>query len=301
MTAAGVQICEACGTTVLPGDHFCEECGARVSDADIELPHVPSGRTELDLTIAAGVSDQGRVHRRNEDAFHLELVGDAIVAVVCDGISTASSGDVASRWAAQAAGAVLADAVRNGATDLHAASDDAVAAARDAVTGVPATVRSDIPVPSCTLVSAVCRNGEIVVGWLGDSRAYWLAAGDNRQLTTDDSWAGEQVAAGLMSAHEAAQDRRSHAITRWIGSDTPDWAPQVVALDVDAPGRLVLCTDGVWNYVDEADALAELVAALPPESGAAAVARNLAEFALQRGGRDNITAVVVDLAPPGEG
>ena len=89
--------CDACDALLVAGDHFCEECGARVGDAPTEDEHVPEGRVELDLGAAAAISDQGRVHHRNEDAFHLELVGDAVVAVVCDGVSTAASGDVAAR------------------------------------------------------------------------------------------------------------------------------------------------------------------------------------------------------------
>jgi serine/threonine protein phosphatase PrpC len=291
--------CEACGSVLAPEDRFCEECGAQIGDAPLELPHVPEGRVELDLTVAAGVTDQGRVHRRNEDAFHLERIGDVVVAVVCDGISTAASGDAAARGAAAAAGTALADAVRRGG-DLQQATIDAVAAAQEAVRELPFTVRSDVPVPSCTLVSAVCSDGEIFIGWLGDSRAYWIAAGDTRQLTVDDSWASEQVAAGLLSAEEAARDRRAHAITRWVGSDAPEGGPQIVVEAVRDAGRLVLCSDGVWNYAASPSALAALVQRLPAESSAAAVARTLADAALERGGHDNITAVVIGMGAPQE-
>ena len=61
---------------------------------------------------------------------------------------------------------------------------------------MPWTARQELALPSCTLVCAACRDGEVVVGWIGDSRAYWLADGDARGLTVDDSWATEQVADG---------------------------------------------------------------------------------------------------------
>ena len=102
------------------------------------------------------------MHQRNEDAFHLERIGDVVVAIVCDGISTAASGDLASASAAAAAGVVLADAVRSGAANLRQATVEAATAAHSAVAGLPFTVRSDVPVASCTLVSAVCRGDEIV-------------------------------------------------------------------------------------------------------------------------------------------
>jgi serine/threonine protein phosphatase PrpC len=291
--------CDACDALLVAGDRFCEECGARVGDDPAEDEHVPEGRVELDLGAAAAISDQGRVHQRNEDAFYLELVEDAVVGVVCDGISTAASGDVAARTAARAAGAALADAIRGGSDDLEAATVAAVAAANAAVAEVPAaTRRTDVAVPSCTLVCAVCRADEVAIGWVGDSRAYWIGPGDARQLTLDDSWAGEQVAAGRLSPEEAARDRRAHAITRWVGADAPDGPPGFVHARVRAPGRLILCSDGVWNYTASPGSLATLLDNLPAEASPAAVARTLAEVALERGGHDNITAVVVDRAPP---
>src|SRR6476620_11762119 len=193
--------CEACHAPLLPDDRFCEECGARAgaepdatdgAEVGCELcgaaadaldadgycgvcgmrRRQPGSRVEVDLVLAAAVSDQGRVHRRNEDAFHLELVQDAVIAVVCDGISSSTASNAASRAAADGAGAVLAAAVRDGTDVVRATTADA---AHGAVGRVPATSRADLGVPSCTLISAVCTEDEITVGWIGDSRAYWSA------------------------------------------------------------------------------------------------------------------------------
>lgn len=102
-----------------------------------------------------------------------------------------------------------------------------------------------------------------MIGWLGDSRAYWIAPSVARQLTVDDSWASEQV----------------------------------VTVAPTASGRLVLCTDGLWNYAPGAADLAELLDDLPAAASAAAVARSLTDIALARGGHDNITVAVVDVRP----
>lgn len=325
MTQDAALRCEACRAPLLPGDRFCEECGARAGaepDATdgaqdgCELCGAPAtaldgdgycgvcgmrrrqpgSRVEVDLVLAAAVSDQGRVHRRNEDAFHLELVDDAVVAVVCDGISSSTASDAASRAAADGAGAVLAAAVRDGADPARAMSD-AADAAHVAVGRVPATSRADLGVPSCTLVCAVCTEAEITVGWIGDSRAYWIAASDARALTVDHSWAHEQVSLGILSDEEAARDPRAHAITRWVGSDSPGGPPQIVVERPREPGRLILCSDGLWNYTPSADLVARLLEALPAESSPVAVARALTDTALARGGHDNITVAVVDLPP----
>ena len=93
--------------------------------------------------------------------------------------------------------------------DLADATRAAARAARDAVHRVPWTAGSELALPSCTFVSAACRGDEAVIGWIGDSRAYWLAERDARRLTVDDSWATEQVADGLLSAAAAAADQRA--------------------------------------------------------------------------------------------
>jgi len=62
-------------------------------------------------------------------------------------------------------------------------------------------------------------------------------------------------------------------------------------------GRLVLCTDGLWNYTPGAAELAKLLDDLPTAASAAAVARSLTDTALARGGHDNITVAVVDVRP----
>ena len=314
--------CAACQAALHPGDRFCEQCGARLADLEPDgeacracgaadaidtdgycsvcgtRARTATQRTELDFQLAATISDRGLVHHRNEDSCRLEIVGDGrVAAVVCDGISSASAGDVAARKAAEVAVEVLAGALAQPDSDLVAATEDAVGAARSAVGLVPWTTRQGRDMPSCTLVSALCRAGEIVVGSVGDSRAYWLADGTARQLTTDDSWAQEQVAEGRLSAEEARRDRRAHTITNWIGPDAPARPPQIASLRPDTRGRLLLCTDGLWNYLADASGLVELVGALPPEASAAAVARALTDMAVSRGGRDNITVAIIDVDP----
>jgi PPM family protein phosphatase len=320
--------CPTCQAALLPGDRYCERCGTRVGTAPADQTRVeesctacgapteaigadlycsrcgvrqrsPQDRREIDLVVAAGVSDRGRVRRRNEDALHLQAVGETGVAVVvCDGISSSLSADLAARRGADAAGAVLAEALRGEQAAFAEATIDAVSAAQQAVLEVPWTSRSDLDVPSCTLVSAVCRDGELVIGWVGDSRAYWIAGADSRQLTVDHSWVQEQVAAGLLSAQEAGADPRAHSITRWLGRDAPSEIPQVVTLRPTEPGRLVLCSDGLWNYTHEASDIAALLDALPPGTAAIAAAHSLADTALAAGGHDNITVAVLNVAPP---
>jgi serine/threonine protein phosphatase PrpC len=261
-----------------------------------ELAEGGTDRMEVDLMIAAGVSDRGRVHGRNEDAFRLEVNAErGVAAVVCDGISSASAGDAAARTAADAAAVVLADAIADASADGHAAAIDAIGAAQDAVAQVPWTTLAERATPSCTLVCALWREHELVIGALGDSRAYWHDDVETTQLTVDDSWAEEQVAEGRLTRQQAMRDPRSHAITHWVGADAPSRPPQVLLVRPKRPGRLVLCTDGLWNYVATPTELRELIDSLPSGASPAAVARALTDTALERGGRDNITVAVIDI------
>jgi PPM family protein phosphatase len=321
--------CRTCQAELLPSDRYCERCGTRTGTAPDELTRAdgactacgapaeaidvdwycsrcgvrqrsPQDRREIDLILAAGVSDRGRVRRRNEDALHLQTVDESgVAAVVCDGISSSLSAEEAARRAADVAGAVLAQALRGEEVALAEATRNAVGAAQQAVLEVPWTSRSDRDVPSCTLVSAVYRDGELAIGWVGDSRAYWIAGEDSRQLTVDHSWAQEQVAAGLLSVQEAGADKRAHSITRWLGHDAPDEEPQIVTMHPTEPGRLVLCSDGLWNYTPDAAGIAAQLDALPPGTAAITAAHSLADTALAAGGHDNITVAILNVAPPG--
>jgi serine/threonine protein phosphatase PrpC len=315
--------CSACGEPVGATDSFCEACGAElapilVSDGEGTGPgrcsfctssrvtadgycescgrKVPGGRdhTEFDLGMLAGVTDRGLRHPRNEDAMALATAnteaGPAVVAVVCDGVSSSARPDEASLAAARAAARVLLTAVRTGEDPLTA-SPEAVRAAADAVAGLAGPPGDP---PAATFVSAVLTRDAATVCWLGDSRAYWLATGPGsatQQLTRDDSVAEEMAAAGLpeADAHASAQ---AHVVTRWIGVDLRGAAPHVLRFEPPGPGALLLCSDGLWNYQPEAAALAGLAlpAALTDPLGAA---RALASFALDAGGADNVTVVLV--------
>ena len=281
----GPRACEICPASHISADGYCESCGRKVR----------SGRDhqEIDLRMVAGVTDRGLRHYRNEDAMALATAdtgnGPAVVAVVCDGVSTSAHADQASLAAVRGGADVLLAAVRTGGDPL-AASRAAVRAAADAVARL-VVPKGDLP--SSTFVSAVLQSNAVTVCWLGDSRAYWLAdrASAAEQLTRDDSVAEEMVADGLLSEADALASARSHVVTRWIGADAIDPAPHIVRFEPPGPGAVLLCSDGLWNYQPEPAKLGEL--ALP---GAIAdplgAARALIGFALEAGGMDNVTAVL---------
>jgi serine/threonine protein phosphatase PrpC len=199
--------------------------------------------------------------------------------IVCDGVSSTSEAGQASETAADA---IFRSLVQEDSLREAIAKGQAAAAA---IEGDPAT----------TVVAAVVRDRRADIAWVGDSRAYWIGKEDSRQLTNDDSWLNEIVASGEMAEEEALQSPQAHAITRWLGADaTPeDSTASIVEFEIPGPGYLLLCSDGLWNYVPDAAALAELIYAR--EAEAVGVVRSLVDFANERGGQDNITAVLLAL------
>jgi serine/threonine protein phosphatase PrpC len=286
--------CSECGQPASADDRYCEACGAPLTPGIVV--DVPD-RREFDGGVVAGVTDRGLVHRRNEDAMHVALVDDGIVAIVCDGVSSAASAADASSAAAEAAGRVLTASFGALDDDGTGPMRDAMTAAQDAVLDVPWTRTRRRGAPACTFLGARWDGREITVGAVGDCRAYWIDAQGVKQLTVDDSWVQEQVDNGQLSAADAQQHPYAHAITRWLGEDAPGGAPRVTTFTPPAAGRLVLCSDGLWNYAPTDTRMGALVRAHPPATPPIEVARALTQIALASGGRDNITVVVVDVAP----
>jgi serine/threonine protein phosphatase PrpC len=323
--------CPACGEPIGPDDGFCEACGAELAPAAVSSGvadggpecalcaaagrpsagvgpegycefcgrKVPSGRDheELDVGPAAGVTDRGLRHARNEDAMAIaatRVSGEPVaLAVVCDGVSSAPRPDEASLAAVRAAAGSLLSAVR-AADDPAVASAGAARAAGRAVgaLGGPAGA------PAATYASAVVDGAGVTVCWLGDSRVYWLAAevAGSRCLTTDDSLAEELVAAGQATVEEAMATPGAHVITQWLGADLPEPEPHVARFEPPDQGVVLLCSDGLWNYQPQASELAAM--ALPVAlTDPLAAAVELVRFAVDAGGADNITTVLIPFPP----
>ncbi|MEW2389789.1 PP2C family serine/threonine-protein phosphatase [Streptomyces venezuelae] len=304
---AGTKLCVACRSGRVDPDGYCENCGhAQPRERD---------HMEQELDTVAAVSDRGLRHHRNEDAFAISTAAlpdgsPAVVAIVCDGVSSATRPDEASLAASRAANETLLVSLPRG-THPQQAMHEAILAAADAVNALaaePASAREHSPhqnAPACTLVGSIVAGGLLVVGWVGDSRAYWVPddrEGPTVRLTEDDSWAAQMVAAGLMNEAEAYADERAHAITGWLGADAYELEPHTASFKPDRAGVVVVCTDGLWNY---AEAVEEMADAVPADAADRPLhsAQVLVGHALDGGGHDNVTVAVVPFpfVPQGAG
>lgn len=300
--ADGRKLCVACRTGRVDRDGYCEHCGhAQPRERD---------HMEEELSSVAAVSDRGLRHHRNEDAFAVSSTAlpdgsPATLAIVCDGVSSATRPDEASAAAAAAADAALLTALPRG-THPQQAMHEAIVAAAEAVNSLAEETvkeREHQNSPACTIVGSIVAGGLLVVGWVGDSRAYWVP--DDRtsppaRLTEDDSWAAQMVAAGLMNEAEAYADERAHAITGWLGADAYELEPHTASFKPDRPGVVVVCTDGLWNYAEGAEDMARVV---PPDAAGRPLhgAQVLVGHALDGGGHDNVTVALLPFTLPSAG
>ncbi len=326
--------CSKCGTTVQTGDRFCEECGTPLTLASA-IPKsrdgcekCGAGPEEIDpegycsncgfrnqsrendrievicSPKLAGVSDRGLRHHRNEDYLACATVDgtDSYVLVVCDGVSSSQEPDLAAKAAAESACMTLRAVIENGdgrglgqPCPLEEAMKKAIASALASVCAIPYTTGADADLPSTTIVAAVVQRYSATIGWLGDSRAYWISPNGSRQLTQDDSWLNDVVGSGQMTEAEASKSDKAHAITRWLGADAiADSEPSILNFDIPGAGYLLLSSDGLWNYTSGGAQIGEIVKPMS-DADAISVSRGLVEFARSRGGHDNITVAVLSL------
>ena len=139
-----------------------------------------------------------------------------------------------------------------------------------------------------TLTAARSCGRDLLIVHVGDSRAYLLRAGRLQRLTRDHTYAQLLVDTGQLSPGDDALSGVRHILTNALGGSTKDVHVDVDLLRLENGDRLLLCSDGLTDSVDDETIAATLGAALPSSE----VCQRLLQLALERGGRDNITVIV---------
>jgi PPM family protein phosphatase len=242
------------------------------------------------------VTDVGRVREANEDALLATRLDGLVLLAVADGMGGHAAGEVASRLAIESLGGALEGTLECDAADSpSAALRGAVEHANSAVWDA-ATADATLAGMGTTLVAALIEiqmqldvgRGRAVVANVGDSRAYLVAGGAARLLTTDHTWVMERVSRGELSEAEARLHPYRNVLLRCIGTDPRVQVDLVEDVPLAVGDALVLVSDGVTGYLDAAD----VAGAFDRAATAQEVAERLVQQALQRGGADNATAVV---------
>ena len=228
----------------------------------------------------AVASHQGMVRQNNEDSLYPTSSGESegpTVLMVADGMGGHVAGEVASRLATNAAASI-----EESPGDRVAAGNRAIReeVARDpTLEGMGTTM---------TLVS-LDPTGSATFGHVGDSRAYLLRNGELKQLTRDHTVAAEYVALGQITDDEAASHPQRHMLTRTLGL-TRFVNVDEFQLELEQGDRLLLCSDGLNEMVEDVDIEKALESGTPDE-----VTWRLVEMANDAGGVDNTTVIVIDV------
>jgi serine/threonine protein phosphatase PrpC len=240
-------------------------------------------------------TDVGLKRRHNEDS--LLAAEDFGLFVVADGVGGRKAGEIASALTVntfQSYASQLKEAVDRCAADpsrdtrnavLHLLDQATNAASRRVYEAANATGRQGM---TTTMVAALVGGGNAYVCHVGDSRAYLLRGGTLRQLTEDHSMINELVRNGAMRPDDPAAAQYKNVITRAVGL-YPQVKTDTLFVELVGNDRLVLCTDGLSDMV-EPKKLQDLVGTPDLTKGSDL----LIQAALDGGGRDNVTVVLID-------
>ncbi len=270
----------------MPGNKV-EKTASRGPDT-AEAPQLSPVST-LELNVA-GQTDVGRARPHNEDYvdYHIprtprQLTRKGSIFLVADGMGGHRAGEVASQGAVRA---VIERYYEESGRDVPT---NLVRAFRGANEQIHRQAQAD-PSKSgmgTTLVAAVVLGRKLYVANVGDSRAYLLNRQGLTQVTEDHSWVEEQVRAGLLTEEQARRHPHRNLVTRALGSK-PSVEVDIFEGEISTGDRLLLCSDGLTNWVSDAEISAILQRHAPEEA-----ARLLVAEANERGGNDNITVLIV--------
>ncbi len=225
----------------------------------------------------AVASDTGRRRRRNEDNY---VVVPPLFAVA-DGMGGAQAGEVASSLAASALEAGTTEEL-GGLERLDALIQEANRRIYERASTDPSASGM-----GTTMTVAIVDGMNVMIGHVGDSRAYLVRGEEMEQLTEDHSLVNELVKSGKLSEEEAHIHPQRSVITRAVGTD-PDVDVDSFTIEAEDGDVFLICSDGLTDMVSDVDIL-ELIDTNRDDLDAAV--RSLVQFANKEGGEDNITAV----------
>ena len=263
----------------------------------------------------SGLSDRGKVRKNNEDSF-LGLQFDAreahllgkngeaslekadLAFAVSDGMGGAMAGEFASRITVEKITRLMPPAFRQAASGMDVGCTDVLAElfgqVHRALTHLGESYE-ECEGMGVTLSLCWFTPGRMFFGHVGDSRIYFLpAAGGIRQISEDDTYVGWLRRNGKLNEREARDHPRKNVLQKALGAGHQFAEPQVGAVAYESGDTFVLCTDGVIDGIFD-DRIADCIRAPEPADATFDPAQRLVRAALEVSGRDNTTAIVVEV------
>lgn len=241
---------------------------------------------------AWGLTDVGNVRSQNQDAFRIvELGKDALLAVVCDGMGGAKSGNVASRLASE----VFSEEVkRSFSADLTPDEAEQMLRAAAKLANISVFEQSqlseDYAGMGTTLVAALTYPRATLVLNIGDSRAYLINADGVQCITRDHSVVEMMVQRGELTPEQAKTHPSKNLITRAVGTEETVFS-DVFRVETEPEDCILLCSDGLSNQMADQEILFEVVHGARRDD----CCRRLLEIAKNRAAPDNVTSVLIEL------
>ncbi len=287
----------------------------------VQEPHAFSSRVHIDV---AALSDRGKVREGNEDHYlvarggrHIETLltnipeGEApdhfdetgYILVVADGMGGAAGGEVASRMAIATLINIILHVpdwiLRLDEEHAQKLMERAAKYYRQVNEALVERARLDPKLRGMgtTMTAAYSLGDDLFVAHVGDSRAYLFRDGRLQRLTRDQTQAQLMADAGAISQREVAHHRLRHVLTSALGGGNKDIRAEIQRLKLADGDRLLLCTDGLTDMMDDT-AIAE---SLAREERSEVACRLLVDRALENGGKDNVTVVLAQYSIPDVG
>ncbi len=240
--------------------------------------------------LIAGLSNKGLERPRNEDSCFVKADSDIALMVVADGMGGHRAGNVASDLAVSSAEQFWVDFDRfnlNSAEETRKMINRLIIDANEKVLSEANSSSERRGMGTTFTVGLLCGN-RLIIGHIGDSRAYLINNGQIKLLTRDHSLLEQLIESGQIKPEEAKNHPQRHVLTRALGISS-DIKVDICEKDVQAGSILLFCTDGLTNMVSDD----EILAAASEHSDPQKLAESLIDLANSRGGFDNITVVVV--------
>jgi len=251
---------------------------------------------------AFGITDVGRKRKHNKDAYSLDPAERFFV--VADGIGAHAAGELAAKITVETIGEfIAATRQKEEATwpfkynhELDFNSNRLAVAIEKANERVMAAVAAQpwLKGMGTTVVAGLLNEKLLSLAHVGDSRAYLFRDGQLSRLTDDHSWVHEQVTAGILTEEEAKTHPLKNVVTRALGGG-PSVSPDLQELVFSPGDRFLFCSDGLTTMVSDE----EILEAATTIKGTKELCEHLVKLANDKGGVDNITVVLVDIADPG--
>ncbi len=235
---------------------------------------------------AVGLSDPGMVRKSNQDNWFIDPDGQFFL--VADGMGGHAGGEEASR--------IAVDVIRHYLQERWAVQSDSQILLESAIEKANEVILQDQEIfperadMGTTLVVLMFHNGQSWLAHVGDSRIYRQRQNCLEQLTEDDTWVARAIKLGELTAEEGRTHPWRHILSKCLGRR--DLSPiSVSPIDLQPGDRLLLCSDGLTEELGDE----EISKYLSSPCSSTEIAQTLVEAAKAKGGKDNITVVVVDI------